>query len=46
MKEVEPKLDDATHAKMTELLCELSAYNVMSMLHSLHEARPVSKFRG
>ena len=39
MKEVEPLLDDATHAKVTELLCELSAFNVMQVLHDLYEAR-------
>ena len=27
MKKVEPKLDDDQHAEITELLCELSAYN-------------------
>ena len=39
MKEIEPQLDDAMHEQVTELLCELSAYNVMQMLHSLYEAR-------
>ena len=39
MQEVEPLLDDATHAKVTELLCELSAFNVMQVLHDLYEAR-------
>ena len=46
MKEVEPTLDDATHSKLTNLLCELSAFNVMQLLHSLHAARPATKFRG
>jgi hypothetical protein len=46
MKEVEPKLDDAMHERVTELLCELSAFNAMQMLHSLHEARPKTAFRG
>lgn len=43
MKEVEPSLDDATHDKVTRLMCELSAYNLMQFLHSLHEARPATK---
>jgi hypothetical protein len=46
MKEVEPTLDDATHKKLTDLLCELSAFNVMQLLHSLHANRPATKFRG
>lgn len=46
MKKIEPKLDDDQHAEMTELLCELSAYNVMQMVHLLHEARPKTQFQG
>ena len=46
MKEVEPELNDAQHAKVTRLLCELTAYNVMQSLHSLQAARPKSVFRG
>ena len=46
MKEVEPLLDDQAHAKVTQLLCELTAYDIMQMLHSLQEARPKMKFRG
>ena len=46
MKEVEPQLDDKMHAKVTELLCELSAYNAMQLLHALYEARPKTKFQG
>ncbi len=46
IKEVEPKLDDETHGRLTSLLCELSAFNVMQTLHSLYEARPKTKFRG
>ncbi|MCR4412049.1 MAG: hypothetical protein NUV77_06435, partial [Thermoguttaceae bacterium] len=29
MKEVEPRLDPDLHAKVTELLCELTAYDLM-----------------
>lgn len=47
LKEVEPKLNDQLHAKVSELLCELSAYDLMQVLNSLHNARPArTKFRG
>ena len=46
MKEVEPSLNDALHEKVTRLLCELSAFNVMQTLHSLQSSRPKSKFQG
>ena len=39
MKKVEPNLDDSQHAEMTELLCEMSCYNVMQMLHMIHESQ-------
>jgi hypothetical protein len=35
MKTVEGELSDETHAKITTLLVELSAYNVMRLLHEL-----------
>ena len=46
LKEVEPQLDDALHAKVTQLLCELSAYSAMQVLHELHATRPKTQFRG
>ena len=46
MKEVEPALNDAQHAQVTKLLCELTAYNVMQTLSSLQSARPKAAFRG
>lgn len=46
MKQVEPKLDDQLHADVTRLLCELSAFNIMQLLHTMEEARPKAKFRG
>jgi hypothetical protein len=46
MKEVEPKLDDALHAQVTKLLCELTAYNLMQTMSSLQDSRPRSTFRG
>ncbi len=46
MKEVEPLLDDATHARVTELLCELTAYDIMQMLHAVQSSRPKTTFQG
>jgi hypothetical protein len=46
MKKVEPKLDDQIHSDVTQLLCELSAYNIMHTLHGLMKAVPRTKFRG
>ena len=39
MREVEASLNDEQHAKVTRLLVELSAYNVMRTLHELHAHR-------
>ena len=39
MRDVEAVLDDATHAKVTKLLAELTAYSVMRTLHELTSAR-------
>lgn len=46
MKKIEPKLDDESHAEITELLCELSAYNVMQMLSMFQQAMPKTQFQG
>ena len=46
MKEIEPQLDDELHAKVTRLLCELTAYDIMQVFHELQQARPQSVFRG
>ncbi len=46
MQEVEPLLDDATHEKVTQLLCELTAFDIMRMLHEMQAARPKTKFQG
>ena len=46
MKEVEPSLNDALHEKVTRLLCELTAFNVMQTLHSLQSSRPKTQFQG
>ena len=46
MKAVEPTLDDDTHQKVTQLLCEMSAFSTMQTLHAIWEARPKTQFRG
>ena len=46
MREIEPQLDDAMHAKITQLLCELTAYDIMQILHTMQEARPHATFQG
>ena len=39
MKAVEAELNDQQHAKITRLLVELSAYNIMRLLHELQQTR-------
>src|SRR5262245_21112611 len=46
MRKVEPQLDDELHAQVTELLCELTAYDLMQTLYQMHQARPATTFRG
>lgn len=46
MKEAEAVLDDAGHAKVTQLLCELTAYDLMNMLYAMEQARPKTTFQG
>jgi hypothetical protein len=46
MKQVEPELDDKLHEHVTQLLCELTAYNIMHTLHQLMEQAPKTRFRG
>ncbi len=46
MKKVEPELSDKLHEEVTQLLCELTAYNIMHTLHELMAARPKTRFRG
>ena len=46
LKEIEPQLDDKLHARVTELLCELTAYDLMQMLREMQQKRPPTKFRG
>ena len=39
MKALEPELSDDLHAKVTTVLVELTAYNVMRLLHELQSER-------
>ena len=39
MKNVEAELSDPIHSKVTTVLVELTAYNVMRLLHELHTER-------
>jgi hypothetical protein len=39
MKSVESELSDDVHAKVTALLVEMTAYNVMRLLHELQAER-------
>jgi hypothetical protein len=39
MKAVEGELNDQQHAKITRLMVELSAYNIMRLLHELQQSR-------
>ena len=46
MREGEPLLDEKLHAKVTQLLCELTAYDIMQAVHTMQQARPKTAFRG
>lgn len=46
LKEIDPQLDDALHAKVTQLLCELTAYAIMQMLYAMEQSRPKTVFQG
>ena len=46
MKALEPKLSDELHAKVTSVLVELTAYNVMRLLHELQAERARVAFSG
>jgi hypothetical protein len=39
MKAVEGELSDQQHEKVTRLMVELSAYNIMRLLHELQDTR-------
>ena len=46
MKEVEPLLSDEAHEKVTQLLCEVTAYDLMQAMHLAGKSRPKTVFRG
>lgn len=46
MKSVEGDLPDPVHAKMTTVLVEMTAYNVMRLLHELQSERVRIAFKG
>ena len=46
MKALEPDLSDDLHAKVTTVLVELTAYDVMRLLHELQVDRPRTAFKG
>lgn len=46
MKAVQDRLDDEQHALVTALLLEVSAYNVMTVLHDLAGERLSQAFEG
>ncbi|MEO6237279.1 MAG: hypothetical protein ABIQ52_09800, partial [Vicinamibacterales bacterium] len=39
MQALEPALSDAQHAQATTVFVELTAYNIMRLLHELHTER-------
>ncbi len=46
IKEVEPLLDDQLHEKVTQLLCELTVYDLMQVMHAVQQSRPKTVFHG
>jgi hypothetical protein len=46
MKELEPHLSDQVHEKVTQLLCEVTAYDLMQTMHLAGKSRPKTVFRG
>jgi hypothetical protein len=46
MREVEPQLTPELHDKVTQLLCELTAYDLMQVMNSMQQSRPRTVFRG
>lgn len=45
MRQVEENMDDATHAKVTRLMCELTAFNIMQFVYEMQMSRATT-FRG
>ena len=45
-QEIERQGEPQLHERLTQLLCELTAYDLMQSLNMMQSARPTSKFRG
>ena len=45
MKQLEPTLNDQQHAEVTRTLVELTAYNIMRLLHELQAERARLAFK-
>ncbi len=46
MQEVEPLLNGKVHEKVTRLMCELAAFDMMQALRMVQDARPQTVFKG
>jgi hypothetical protein len=46
MKEIEPQLEGSLHKKVTELLCELTSYDIMRFFFTIQQSKPKTTFRG
>lgn len=46
MKEIEPQLEGDLHEKVTELLCELTSYDIMRFFFTIQKSKPKTTFRG
>lgn len=46
LKALEPQLSDAQHEQVTRVLVEMTAYNVMRLLHELQAERAKIAFQG
>lgn len=46
LKALEPALNDAQHGQVTRVLVEMTAYNVMRLLHELQAERARIAFEG
>jgi len=46
MKDLEPLLSPEAHEKVTQLLCEVTAYDLMQTLNLAGKSRPQTVFRG
>ena len=46
MREIEPLLSPEAHEKVTQLLCEVTAYDLMQAMHLAGKTRPKTVFRG